>query len=214
VQLPTAQGVSGVGVGVDVGVGVGVNVAVGVDVAVAVAVGVNVAVAVGVGVGVRVAVAVAVGVGVRVAVAVGVGVGVAVGAGLIASKIAAQFLAPESVADPGPVEPAAVFMAHPAPAVPLPVGNGALLPYNWVREPGDVVENDVIVRFSNDAANIRTAALAVAVVIAVTPEIDVVQCDVHVVYVPGVTSKTELSTPENATIAPTELLAVLPKLKV
>ena len=100
----------------------------------------NVAVAVAVDVGVGVNVAVAVAVAVAEAAAVGVGVGVAVVAGLSASKIAAQRLFEEIVADPGPVLPIVDFIAHAAPIVPLPVGNGALLPYNWVRAPGSVVE--------------------------------------------------------------------------
>jgi hypothetical protein len=123
--LPLATTVAAVA-HVGVGVGVGVNVAVAVAVAVAVGVGVNVAVAV------------AVVAAVAVAVAVGVGVGVV--AGRSASKIAAQRLFEEIVADPGPVLPIVDFIAHAAPIVPLPVGNGALLPYNWVRAPGSVVE--------------------------------------------------------------------------
>jgi hypothetical protein len=142
------------------------HVAVGVGVAVAVAVGVAVAVAVDVGVGVNVAVAVAVAA--AVAVAVGVGVGVAVGAGRSAIKMAPQSLFTEFVADPVPVEPAAAFMAHPAPTVSSLF---MTFPYNWLRAPGDVVENEVSVAFSNVAANIRTAALEELVVIEVTPEI-------------------------------------------
>jgi len=74
----------------------------------------------------------------------------------------------EFAADPGAVEPAAAFTFHPAPTAPLPFET---FPYNWLRAPGDVVENEVSVAFSNVAANIRTAALAEAVVIEVTPEI-------------------------------------------
>ena len=83
--------------------------------------------------------------------------------------MAAQRLGAEIVADPVPVEPVVAFIAHPAPFVALPFVRG--LPYIWFRAPGDVVENEVIVRLSFAAANIRTAALAVTVVIAVTPEI-------------------------------------------
>jgi hypothetical protein len=119
-----------------------------------------------------------VGVNAAVAVAVGVGVGVAVGAGRSAIKIAAQSLFVELVADPGPVGPGAVFMAHPAPTVSL---SFLTFPYNWLRAPGEVVENEVIVAFSNVAANIRTAALAEFVVIEVTGEIDVVQPDEQMV---------------------------------
>jgi hypothetical protein len=75
----------------------------------------------------------------------------------------------EFVADPVPVEPATAFKFHPAPTAPLPFET---FPYNWARAPGDVaVANEVSVAFSNVAANIRTAALAEAVVIEVTPEI-------------------------------------------
>lgn len=74
----------------------------------------------------------------------------------------------EFVAEPVPVEPAAAFNFHPAPTVPLPFET---FPYNWLKAPDDVVENEVIVAFSNVAANIRTAALAEAVLIEVTPEI-------------------------------------------
>ena len=77
-----------------------------------------------------------------------------------------------------PVGPAVAFKFHPAPTVPL-LFEG--VPYNRVRAPGDVaVAKLVIVVPSNVAANIRTAALAEAVVIEVTPEIVVVQPDVHV----------------------------------
>ena len=91
--------------------------------------------------------------------------------GLSAIKIAAQRLLAEIVADPVPVEPVVAFIAHPAPFVALAFIRG--LPYIWfrVRLPGDPVANEVIDRLSFAAANIRTAALAVTVVIAVTPEI-------------------------------------------
>jgi len=74
----------------------------------------------------------------------------------------------EFVADPVPVEPATAFKFHPAPTAALAFET---FPYNWLRAPGDVVENEVSVAFSNVAANIRTAALAEAVVIEVTPVI-------------------------------------------
>ena len=84
--------------------------------------------------------------------------------------MAAHRLVPEFVADPVPVEPVVAFKFHAPPFVALP---SATLPYISFRAPGDVVEKLVIVWFSSVAANIRTAALAVAVVIAVTPEIAV-----------------------------------------
>jgi hypothetical protein len=82
--------------------------------------------------------------------------------------MAAQGLFTEFVADPVPVEPAAAFKFHPAPTVPLPFET---FPYNSLRAPGSVVENEVSVAFSNVEANIRTAAKLEAVVIEVTPEI-------------------------------------------
>lgn len=87
--------------------------------------------------------------------------------GFSASKMPAQRLLWLIVAVPVPVEPAVAFKFHAPATVPLPVGNGELAPYNSLRAPGDVVENEVIVWFSSVAANIRTAALAEAVVIAV-----------------------------------------------
>jgi hypothetical protein len=105
------------------------------------------------------------------------------------------------------VDPAVVFVPQPAPIPPF-----ALELYKLVREPGEVVENDPTVSFSNVAANIKTAALAEAVVIAVTPEIAVPE---PVVKLPGVTSKGELLlTPEKATMEPAAPSAVPPKAKV
>jgi len=62
----------------------------------------------------------------------------------------------EFVADPVPVGPAAACKFHPAPTAALLFET---FPYNWLRAPGDVaVANEVIVAFSNVAANITTAA--------------------------------------------------------
>jgi hypothetical protein len=88
--------------------------------------------------------------------------------GFSAIKIAAQRLFELIVADPVPVEPAVVLMDHPAPVVPL---LSATFPYNSARVAGDVVEKEYIIWPSAVAANIRTAALAVTVVMAVTAEI-------------------------------------------
>jgi len=90
------------------------------------------------------------------------------GIGFSASKIAPQNPLWESVADPAPVVPAVAFIAHPAPTVPL---ESTTFPYNSLRAPGDVVENEYIVLLSTVSENISTAALAVFVVIAVTFEI-------------------------------------------
>jgi hypothetical protein len=96
-------------------------------------------------------------------------------------------------------------MFHPAPTVPL-VLLLLTFPYNWLRAPGDVVENEVIVAFSNVAANITTAALAEAVVIEGS---EIAVPGPPVVKLPGGTSKGPevVSTPENATIAPEPLVA-------
>ena len=117
-------------------------------------------------------------------------------AGLSASNIAPQTWFWLPVAEPLPVVPAVAFVAQPAPTLPLPF---EVPPYRAVRLPGEVVENVENVLLSNPAASINTAAFGLAVVIAVTPEIDVPE---PVVKLPGVTSKTELSTPEKATMAP------------
>jgi hypothetical protein len=99
-------------------------------------------------------------------------------AGFSAIKMAAHMWLALIVADPVPVEPAAVFGAHAPPVVALPF---ATSPNNSLRGPGDVVEKFVMVTFSCDAANIRTAALLDCVVIAVTPEIVALQPVIHVV---------------------------------
>jgi hypothetical protein len=165
---------------------VGVNVAEGV--AVTVAVGVKVAV----GVGVKVAVAV----GVNVAVAVGVGEGVT--CGFSASKKPAHGLVGVSAAVPTPVVPAAACGDHAPATSPLPFGT---FPYNWVREPFVAVEKLAIDSFLRDAANIRTAASLVCVVIAAA-EIDV-ELPMRGVGIGVAASKgVEVLTPENATIAP------------
>jgi hypothetical protein len=80
--------------------------------------------------------------------------------------MAPQALFTEFVADPVPVEPAAAFMAQFGTDCPSLF---MTFPYNWLRAPGDVVENEVSV-VSNVAANIRIAALK-TVVIEATPEI-------------------------------------------
>ena len=87
-------------------------------------------------------------------------------AGLSASKMAAQSLFLLMAADPAPVEPAAAlkFQAPPIPCV--------MVVYDWVRAPGDVaVANELRRESLRVAANIRTAALAVTVLIEVTPVI-------------------------------------------
>jgi len=87
-------------------------------------------------------------------------------AGLSATKMAAQSLFLLIVADPAPVEPAAALKFH-APPIPC-----VMVVYDWVRAPGDVaVANELSKESLRVAANIRTAALAVTVLIEVTPVI-------------------------------------------
>ena len=88
-----------------------------------------------------------------------------------ASKIAAHAVFPPEgflVADPAPVvEPADVFMPQPAPPFAL---LSPMSPYSSLRAPGAVaVVNNPVATAPGLEANITIAALAVALVIAVTP---------------------------------------------
>jgi len=86
--------------------------------------------------------------------------------GFSATKMPAHGLLALIVADPLPVEPVPALKFH-APPIPC-----VMVVYDWVRAPGDVaVVNELRTESLRVAANIRTAALAVTVVIEVTPEI-------------------------------------------